>query len=50
MQFIKKFFSTQNTIIGLCGLKKQPEYLKINIPECYKKTFVINTDKNYLSF
>ena len=48
MNFIKKFFSHDNTVIGLSGLRKQKEYVKITIPESYKKTFLPNTEQNYL--
>ena len=50
MQFIKNFFKHDSTIIGLSGLKKQKEYVKITIPETYKKTFIINPEKNYLLY
>ena len=48
MQFIKNFFNHDNTIVGLCGLRKKTEYVKITIPNSYKKTFVQNTQQNYL--
>ena len=48
MQFLKNFFNHDNTIIGLTGLKKQKEYVKITIPENYKKTYIQNTEQNYL--
>lgn len=48
MQFLKNFFNHENTIIGLCGLKKRKEYIKITIPESYKKTYIQNTEQNYL--
>ena len=48
MQFIKNFFNHDKTIIGLCGLKRTKEYVKITIPENYKRTFIINTEHNYL--
>ena len=48
MQFIKNFFKHDNTIIGLCGLKKREEYIRITIPQSYKKTFIQNTEQNYL--
>lgn len=50
MDFIKKFFCHDNTIIGLSGLRKRREYIKITIPEDYKKTYITNTDQNYLLF
>ena len=48
MQFIKNFFNHDKTIIGLSGLRKRAEYVKITIPENYKKTFIPNTEQNYL--
>lgn len=48
MQFFKNFFKHDNTIIGLSGLRKQAEYIKISIPESYKKTYIQNTEQNYL--
>ena len=48
MQFIKNFFNHDNTIVGLSGLRKREEYVKITIPESYKKTFTTNTTNNYL--
>lgn len=48
MNFIKKFFSHENIIVGLSGLKKRSEYVKVNIPETYKKSTVQKTDFNYI--
>lgn len=48
MTFIKNFFKKEELVIGLCGLKKQKEYVKINIPENYKRTRIINTEQNFL--
>ncbi len=47
MQFIKNFFK-HDSIIGLCGLKKRVEYVSVNIPKSYKKTYIQNTTDNYL--
>ncbi len=47
MQFIKNFFK-HDSVIGLCGLKKKAEYIRINIPQNYKTTFIQNTENNYL--
>jgi hypothetical protein len=47
MQFFKNFFKHDN-VIGLCGLKKRTEYVFIDIPKSYKKTYIPNTEKNYL--
>ncbi len=48
MQFIKNFFNHDKTIIGLSGLKKRKEYVKITIPESYKRTLLQNIEQNYL--
>ena len=48
MDFIRKFFNHDNSIVGLSGLRKREEYVKITIPENYKKTFITNTENNYL--
>lgn len=47
MEFIKNFFK-HDSVIGLSGLRKKQGYVKITIPESYKKTFVTNTQNNYL--
>lgn len=48
MKFLKDFFSHDNTIIGLCGLKKRNEYTVIQIPQNYKKSYIPNIQNNYL--
>lgn len=48
MNFIKSFFNHEDIIIGLSGLKKRKEYVKVTIPQNYKKTFIQNTEQNYL--
>jgi len=48
MQFIKDFFNHDKTVIGLSGLRKRQEYMRITLPEGYKKTFIPNTEQNYL--
>lgn len=47
MQFIKNFFKN-DSVIGLCGVKKKTECVYIEIPQSYKKTYIPNTEKNYL--
>ena len=47
MQFIKNFFK-HDSVIGLCGVKKKTEYVYIEVPKSYKKTFLPNTENNYL--
>lgn len=48
MQFIKNFFNHDKTVVGLSGLRKREEYIKIVIPESYKKTYITNTEQNYI--
>ena len=50
MTFLKKIFKQDCFIIGLCGLKKKKEYIKINIPNSYKNTYITNTEQNYILF
>ena len=48
MQFFKKFFSSEDIIIGLSALKKKTEYIRINIPESYKKSSIQSIKNNYI--
>ena len=48
MQFFKDFFNHNKTVIGLSGIRKKEEYVRVTIPETYKTTFVTNVEKNYL--
>ena len=48
MQFIKNFFNHDKTVIGLCGIRKKLDSVKITLPQYYKKTFIQNTEQNYL--
>ena len=50
MQFLKNFFKHDDKIIGLSGLKRKAEYVKINISENYKKTYMPNYNNNCLLF
>ena len=47
MQFIKNLFK-DNSVVGLCALKKKNEYVFIEIPKAYKKTYVTNTKNNFI--
>ena len=47
MDFFKNFFK-HDSIIGLSGLRKKQEYVKITVPESFKKTYITNTNNNYL--
>lgn len=46
MQFIKDFFNDDSPV-GLSGLRKKEEYVKITIPEDYKKTYIPNLNNNF---
>ena len=48
MQFIKNFFNHDDVIIGLSGLRKKKEYIKVTIPSSYKHTRPTNYSQNYL--
>ena len=55
MQFIKKFFCVNDffkddSVISLSSLRKRNEYVKITIPDNYKKTYIPNIETNYLLF
>lgn len=50
MNFLKNFFKHDNIVIGLSGIRKRKEYVKVTIPESYKRTFIVNTENNYLLF
>ena len=45
MNFIKDFFK-DDSVIGLSGLRKKEEYVKITVPDGYKKTYIPNTNNN----
>ncbi len=47
MQFIKNFFK-HDSVVGLSGLMNKDETPNIKFPQNYKKTYVINTQNNYL--
>ena len=49
MNFIKNFFK-HDDVIGLTSLKKKTEYIYIEIPQNFKKTYVPNTENNYLLY
>lgn len=46
MQFIKDFFKDDSPV-GLSGLRKRAEYVKITIPEDYKRTHIPNLNNNF---
>ncbi len=48
MQFLKNFFNHDKTIVGLSGLRKRVEYIKIIIPDRYKKAQLTDIQNNYL--
>ena len=54
MELIKNLFTgclfKDDAVISLSGLRKRSEYVKITIPEGYKKTYIPNIEQNYLLF
>ena len=55
MSILKNFFGVDNffkdeTVISLSALRKRSEYVRVTIPEGYKKTFIPNLEQNYLLF
>ena len=50
MQFLKNLFKHDTIVIGLSSLRKKQEYIKITIPNNYKKTYISNFEENFLLF
>lgn len=50
MQFLKRIFCHDDLIIGLSAIRKKQEYIKITIPDNYKKTYISNFEENFLLF
>lgn len=48
MQFIKNFFNHDKVIIGLSGIRKQQEYVRVTLPKSYEKAYIPNAEQNYL--
>ena len=48
--FVHDNLGKDDSVIGLCGLKKKTEYVYVTIPREFKKTFIQKTDTNYLLF
>ena len=46
--FVHDNLGKDDAVIGLCGLKKQTEYEYVTVPKEFKKTFIQNTENNYL--
>ena len=46
--FVHDNLGKDNTIIGLTGLKRQNEYLYVDVPKEFRKTYIQNTESNYL--
>ena len=45
--FVHDNLGKDNTIIGLTGLKRQNEYLYVDVPKEFRKTYIQNTENNY---
>ena len=55
MQFLKNLFEgkglfNEDAIIGLSGIRKRSEYVKVAIPSSYKKTYIPRYENNYMLF
>ena len=50
MQFIKNFFNHDKIIVGLTGLRKRKEFVKVTMPEFYKKTRVNTFNSQHYLF
>ena len=55
MKLIRLLFGVDNlfkddTVVSLSALRKRKEYIKVTIPDSYKKTYVPNIEPNYLLF
>ncbi len=55
MEFFKSLIEgkglfNDTTIVGLSGLRKKDSYIKITVPEGYKKTYIPQYENNYLLF
>ena len=46
--FVHDNLGKDDSVIGLCGLKKKTEYVYVTIPREFKKPFIQNTERNYL--
>ena len=46
--FVHDNLGKDDAVVGLCGLKKQTEYVYITVPKEFKKTHVQNVENNYL--
>ena len=46
--FINDNLGKDSSIIGLSGLKKKTEYVYVDVPKEFKKTYFGNIEDNYL--
>jgi hypothetical protein len=46
--FVHDNLGKDNSVIGLCGLKKRTEYVYVTIPKEFKKTCIQDIENNYL--
>ena len=50
MAFLRKIFKQEDFVVGLCGLRRKKGFVKINIPQSYKNTYISNTEQNYILY
>lgn len=53
MQFLKALFGNDlffkdSSVVGLSGLRKRTEYVKLTVPESYKKTYIPKYENNFV--
>jgi len=53
MQLFKSLFGNDplfkdTSIVGLSGLRKHTEYVKLTVPESYKKTYIPKYENNFV--
>lgn len=53
MDFLKNLYEgrglfNDTSVIGLSGVRKKEAYIRITVPEGYKKTYIPRYENNYL--
>ena len=46
--FVHDNLGKDDAVVGLCGLKKQTEYVFIDVPKEFRKISIQNVENNYL--
>ena len=48
VKYVSNNFGKDDSIVGLTGLKRKTEYVYVTVPKEFKKTYIQNTERNYL--